>query len=128
MVLKEPLYDGSLLHKIFTKNRVYLSNDSAVIHKIQFKKANGLVNSVFGNNNFPFKFRLNLENLPSYEYLTYLIVPYDEYVDLSKIQNMELVGNPNQIMLDVNLKDRKSNALHVLTKDFWKFLIGLKLI
>ena len=128
MMLKEPLYDGSLLYKIFTKNGVYLSNDSAVIHKIQFKKANGLVNSVFGNNNFPFKFRLNLENLPSYEYLTYLPVPFDEYVDLSKIQHMELVGNPNHIMLDVNLKDRKSNALHVLTKDFWKFLIGLKLI
>ena len=36
MVLKEPLYDGSLLYKIFTKNGVYLSNDSAVIHKIQF--------------------------------------------------------------------------------------------
>ena len=84
MVLKEPLYDGSLLYKIFTKNGVYLSNDSAVIHKIQFKKANGLVNSVFGNNNFPFKFRLNLENLPSDEYLTYLPVPFDEYVDLSK--------------------------------------------
>ena len=128
MVLKEPLYDGSLLYKVFTKNGVYLSNDSAVIYKIQSKKGKGLVNSVFGNNKFPFKFILNLENLPSYEYLTILLVPFDEYVDLSKIQDMELVGNPNHIMLDVNLKERKSNALHVLTKDFWKFLIGLKLI
>ena len=71
---------------------------------------------------------MNFENLPLDEYLTYLPIPFDEYVDLSKIHHMELVGNPNQIMLDVNLKDRKSNALHVLTKDFWKFLIGLKLI
>ena len=50
MVFKEPLYDGSL-YKIFTKQGIPF-NDSAVIHKIQFKKANGLVNSVFGNNNF----------------------------------------------------------------------------
>ena len=70
MMLKEPLYDGSKLYKIFTKNGVYFSNDSAVIHEIRFKKANGLVNSIIGNNNFPFKSQLNLENLPSFEYLT----------------------------------------------------------
>ena len=41
--------------------------------------------------------------------------------------DMELKGNSNHITLDVNLKDRESNALHVLTKEFWKFLMGLKL-
>ena len=128
MVLKEPLYNGLLLYKIFTKNGVYLSNDSAVIEEIQFKEANGVLNRVFANTDLPFKFQLNLENLPSYEYLTYLPVPFDEYVDLTNIQRVELVGSPDQIRLDVNLKDKTSNALYVLTKDFWKFLIGLKMI
>lgn len=127
MVLKEPLYNGLLLYKIFTKNGVYLSNDSAVIEEIQFKEANGVLNRVYANTDLPFKFQLNLENLPSYEYLTYLPVPFDEYVDLTNIQRVELVGSPDQIRLDVNLKDKTSNALYVLTKDFWKFLIGLKM-
>ena len=113
------------MYKIFTKNGVYLSNDSTVIHEIQFKKTNGLIYSVVGNNNFPFKSQLNFENLPPY--LLNLLVTYDEYVDLTKIQNMELEGNSNHITLNVNLKDRESNALHVLTKEFWKFLTGLKL-
>ena len=126
MVLKEPLYNGAQLYKIFTKNGVYLSNDSSVTHEIQFKKTNGLLHSAIGNNDFPFKSQLNFENLPPY--LSNLLLTYDEYVDLTKIQNMELVGNSNHITLDVNLKDRESNALHVLTKEFWKFLIGLKLI
>ena len=125
MVLKEPLYNGAQLYKIFTKNGVYLSNDSTVIHEIQFKKTNGLIYSAVGNNDFPFKSQLNFENLPPY--LSNLLVAYDEYVDLTKIQNMELEGNSNHITLNVYLKDRESNALHVLTKEIWKFLMGLKL-
>ena len=116
------------MYKLFTKNSLILSNDSAVIREVQVKEVNGVLNRAFVNTDFPFKFQLSLENLPSYQYLTGLIVPYDEYVDLSKIQVIELVGSPDQIRIDVNLKDRTSNALYVLTKDFWKFLFGLKMI
>ena len=128
LMLKETLLFGVPLYKLFTKNSLILSNDSAVIREVQVKEVNGVLNRAFVNTDFPFKFQLNLENLPSYQYLTGLIVPYDEYVDLSKIQVIELVGSPDQIRIDVNLKDRTSNALYVLTKDFWKFLFGLKMI
>ena len=128
LMLNETLFFGVPLYKLFTKNSLILSNDSAVIREVQVKEVNGVLNRAFVNTDFPFKFQLNLENLPSYQYLTGLIVPYDEYVDLSKIQVIELVGSPDQIRIDVNLKDRTSNALYVLTKDFWKFLFGLKMI
>ena len=41
---------------------------------------------------------------------------------------MEIVGNLNNTIMEIKLNDKESNALHILTKDFWTILVDLKMI
>tara|TARA_Y100001954_G_C15327229_1_gene368159 strand:- start:40 stop:552 length:513 start_codon:yes stop_codon:yes gene_type:complete len=127
-VLKEPVFNRSELHKTFTKNSLYLSNDSTVINNIQNNKKNGYKSEIFESEEVVSKFQLNLDNLPPLQNLTNLFIPYNNYIDLSNIKNMEIVGNLNNITMEIKFNDKESNALHILTKDFWKIFVNLKMI
>ena len=41
---------------------------------------------------------------------------------------MEIVRNLNNVIMEIKLNNKESNALHILTKDFWKILVDLKMI
>ncbi|MEE3097839.1 MAG: hypothetical protein VX312_04225, partial [Bacteroidota bacterium] len=109
-------------------NSLYLSNDSTVINNIQYNKKYGYSSDIIESKNVVSKLQLNLNNLSPLQNLTNIFTPYNNYIDLSNIKNMEIVGDLNNIIMEINLKDKESNALHILTKDFWKILVDLKMI
>ena len=74
------------------------------------------------------KLQLNLNNLSPLQNLTNIFIPYNNYIDISSIKNIEIVGNLNNIIMEIKLNNKESNALHILTKDFWKILVDLKMI
>ena len=127
-MLNEPVFDRSVLHKTFTKNSLYLSNDSTVINNIQYNMKNGYSSDIIESKNVVSKLQLNLNNLSPLQNLTNIFIPYNNYIDISSIKNMEIVGNLNNIIMEITLNDKESNALHILTKDFWKILVDLKMI
>ena len=51
-MLNEPVSNRSVLYKTFTKNSLYLSNDSTVINNIQFKKKMVLYIDIIESNDF----------------------------------------------------------------------------
>lgn len=127
-MLNEPVFNRSVLHKTFTKNSLYLSNDSTVINNIQYNKKNGYSSDIIESKNVVSKLQLNLNNLSPLQNLTNIFIPYNNYIDISSIKNMEIVGNLNNIIMEIKLNNKESNALHILTKDFWKILVDLKMI
>ena len=127
-MLNEPVSNRSVLHKTFIKNSLYLSNDSTVINNIQFNKKNGYTSDIIESKDVVSKLQLNLDNLPPLQNLTNIFIPYNNYIDISSIKNIEIVGNLNNIIMEIKLNNKESNALHILTKDFWKILVDLKMI
>ena len=127
-MLNEPVSNRSVLHKTFTKKKLYLSNDSTVINNIQYNKKNGYSSEIIESKIVVSKLQLNLNNLSPLQNLTNIFIPYNNYIDISSIKNMEIVGNLNNIIMEIKLNNKESNALHILTKDFWKILVDLKMI
>ena len=127
-MLNEPVSNRSVLYKTFTKNSLYLSNDSTVINNIQYNKKNGYSSDIIESKNVVSKLQLNLNNLSPLQNLTNIFIPYNNYIDISSIKNMEIVGNLNNVIMEIKLNDKESNALHILTKDFSKILVDLKMI
>ena len=58
-MLNEPVSNRSVLYKTFTKNSLYLSNDSTVINNIQFNKKNGYTSDIIESKDVVSKLQLN---------------------------------------------------------------------